>query len=99
MIIGVIVQQPNDRLDYDIDCSPMFSTDAADTVSAVEASILPDSSPTPLVVTPAIIDGTKVKLWIQGGLDGYTYSVAVKVTSVAGRIKEDELEIQIREFD
>ena len=95
MIIGSAVQQPADNIDYDIDCTTMFHDDGSDFLQTVVATVTP-SGPT---VTGVKKDNNTAKVWFQGGTDGTTYLVEVTMTSDQGRIKQDELEIVVEEFD
>jgi hypothetical protein len=94
MIIGVIVQQPTDNLDYDIDCASLFNNQS-DSVASVTANV----SPAGLSVAALVSDTNTVKLWVTGGVANTTYSVEFQVTTTQGRIKEDEFEVIIEEFE
>jgi hypothetical protein len=96
MLIGLILKQPWEVLDWDIDCSPAFNDDSTDSVAAVEVEITPSSG---LSVTPVVMGTNKVKVWIGGGNNNVNYSVEVKVTTTAGRKKEDEIEVRVGEVE
>ncbi len=93
MIIGVIIKQPNERLDWDVDARNAYNNDASDFVSSTDINIVGDGN---LTVTP-IIDGHFVKLWVQGGNVG-EYKIELTVHTNAGRLKEDEIIVQIEDF-
>lgn len=95
MIIGVIIKQPGERLDYDVDATPAFNNDGNDFVSQASVVITP---PDELVVTPAISGTDAVKLWLQDGVDGTEYKIELTVETDAGRKKEDEILVQVMEF-
>lgn len=94
MILGTVVQQPADNIDYDIDCTSLFNGDS-DTLSGVVVSV----EPAGLTVTAAVADPNTAKVWIGGGTDKVRYIVTVVVTTTGGRIKEDEIEVEIEEFE
>ena len=76
----------------------MFRSDNSDTVQSATVEVNPTTVP-PLNATVEVSDNTTVKLWVDGGEDGTTYTVEVKVTSAVGRVKEDEIEVEIQEID
>lgn len=91
-IIAKLDMQPNDTQDYDIDCSEWLPS--GDNVQSVVLTCTPNM-PTP---PSYAISGQVVKLWIyQGGLDKTTYKITVRPTSVAGRSKEGEVIVKIKE--
>ena len=96
MIIGFIQKQPGETLDYDIDCTPAFNDDSTDFVSEVSVNMLGDGN---LSVTPVIASPNSVKLWVTGGTDNERYVIEVTVTTDAGRVKEDEIEVLVQEFE
>jgi hypothetical protein len=93
VIVGSVVQQPNDRLDYDFDLTGLFAgdTDELDSVTVT-------ASPVGLTVTAVVAGATRAKVWVSDGVDGVEYIIQVRMTSVNGRVKEDELIIEIEEF-
>jgi hypothetical protein len=93
MIIGVIIQQPSDKLDYDIDTRPL-TTGTADTLDTVVAVATPSS----LVALGTKLDDNTAKLWLQGGVAGTEYKVEVTCTTAEGRIRQDEFVVKIEEF-
>ena len=93
MIIGSVLQQPTDNLDYDIDCTTLFST-GTDTLATVVASVIPAG----LSVIAAKADDTTAQVWLTGGVAGTGYTVNITMTSAQGRIKQDELVVAIEEF-
>jgi len=93
MIIGAIIQQPSDNMDYDIDVTKLVGT-AGDTLSAVSAT----STPAGLSVIAVKVDSTTGKVWVTGGTAETQYKIEVNFTTTNGRIKQDELVVQIKEF-
>jgi hypothetical protein len=93
MIIGVVVQQPSDVLDYNFDCTPLFNEES-DALSGVSATV----SPAGLEVSAAAIDDTTVKVWVSEGLAGIEYTIEINVTTEQGRVKQDEFIVAVEEF-
>lgn len=91
-IIGSYVQQPADRLDYDIDCTDLIGSD--DSVSSVAIAVTPATGLTVNGIVNPSDDG--VKAWVGPGAAG-TYKLEVTVTTALGRIKQDELKIRVKE--
>lgn len=94
MILGVIIQQPTDILDYDIGYTKWVN----DTVESTEVNILPSDGT--LNVSAQVPPDTSdtVKLWIQGGEHGEQYTVEINTVLASGRNKQDELIVQIEDF-
>ena len=94
MIIDVVTKQPIERLDWDLDCSPAFNDDNTDSVTQAELTVSPTGE---LVATAVILNSDTVKIWLEDGEDCTDYQIEIKITTQAGRIKEDELLVQILE--
>ena len=95
MILEVIIKQPTDIIDYDIDATPIFNEDGSDFVTVVDTTVIPADA----CVATAVINGPdSVKVWLSGGVDGVTATVEVNVTTDAGRQKQDELHVKIKDF-
>ena len=98
MIIGVILKQPIEVYDYDVDATPMFNGDGTDFVDSTTVAITVDGvANTDLVVTPVVASATDIKLWISAGLHGVEYKVEVNAVSDAGRTKQDELLVVVED--
>ena len=92
MIIGAVIQQPNEFLDYDIDYTTLV-TAPGDSLSTVVASVTPAG----LTVSGLVKDSSTGKLWASNGTDGVLYTVTILATTTQGRIKEDEINVCIEE--
>lgn len=92
MIIGVVIQQPSDNLDYDIDVSNLI--EGGDTLDTVSCTV----SPAGLAAVPFKIDDSTSKVWVSGGTAGVEYKIEVTHTTGNGRIREDELVVKVEEF-
>lgn len=102
MILGTFYKQPVDILDFDIDFSPFFTD--GDTLASTGNPAIP--SPLDVTVSPegltlgytfVIGNGTKIKQWVSGGTDGVRYKISVTATSNAGRVKQVEFVVRVKE--
>jgi len=93
MKVGLTIQQPNEMLDYDFDYSDWFGN-----LDDALAGFSVTSVPAGLTVTASVAADKMGKIWVSGGLADVTYYVEVTATTVAGRIKQDELEVLILEI-
>ena len=91
-ILGTFTQQPADRLDYDVYYGSFFPT--GDSVASQVTTC--DTGVTATGSINAAAD--TVKVFVTGGTSGTRYKVTVTATSVAGRIKQSEFYIQVKEF-
>lgn len=92
MILNTFNKQPAEVLDYDIDYSSALDTGdtiVAHTVTA-ETGITVDTS--------VIVGGVYVKIWLSGGTNGATYKITLTVTTAAGRVREDEIKLKIKDY-
>jgi hypothetical protein len=90
-VIGSFTQQPADKLDYDVDYSEWLQT--GDSV----LSTVVTASPSGLTLSDLIV-GSKVKVWVSGGVNLTKYKITVTTTTALGRIKQDELKVSIKEI-
>ena len=102
MIIGRFTKQPAETLDYDIDFSEFLGP--GDTL--VSTGNPPVPSPLSVVVSPTgltpvntfvIENGTTIKQWLSGGVDGVRYKVTLTATSNNGRVKQVEFLVRVKE--
>lgn len=101
MIIGKFNKQPAETLDYDID----FSEFLADGDTLVTAGDPPVPSPLNVVVSPSgmtlgptvVVGGNIIKQWLSGGTDGVRYKITVTATSNAGRVKQVEFVVRVKD--
>lgn len=102
MIIGKFEKQPAETLDYDID----FSEFLADGDTLVATGEPPIPSPLNVVVSPAglslgptvVVDQKIIKQWVSGGTNGVKYKITITATSNAGRVKQVEFVIKVKDF-
>ncbi len=101
MILGRFIKQPAETLDYDID----FSEFLADGDTLVTVGDPPVPSPLDVTVNPTglslgptvVIDGKRVKQWLSGGTNGVAYKITLTMTSNAGRIKQVEFVVRVKD--
>lgn len=102
MILGTFDKQPAETLDYDIDFTQIL--DDADLLASAGDPAVP--LPLSVTVTPAgltlgptfVIGGGKViKQWLSGGNNRQRYKITLTVTSNAGRVKQVEFEVRVRD--
>lgn len=87
-------KQPSEVQDYDVDFSQWLAA-LADT--AVSATVTADTGIT--INSFAVNTGYGlVKVWASGGTDGNKYKVTVRLTTSAGRLKEADITIRVREL-
>lgn len=97
-IIARYIKQPAEYKDYDIDYGDwLLPGDSVDAVST-DVVCITDPSDTELSVANVQNTLTVVKLWIAGGTHGNRYKVTVTVTTVAGRIDEEEIIYTVKDY-
>jgi hypothetical protein len=99
MILGVIVKQPADFLDYDISFAKwLIATDALATVTAdivrMDGAALGEKD---LEARYVVNNSPIAKLWLAAGIDGVGYKVTLNVTTTAGRMTQAELRVKVKE--
>lgn len=98
-------KQPSDVLDYDIDMSEWFEDMVGDDIQSVVVSASGTGIAPDLVLGPDVlpeyqlIDSPSVsfKVWVGGGVDGKTYKVTSKIVTGAGREKEIDFKIKVKD--
>lgn len=93
MIIGTILQQPQEVLDYDVDYTGFFSsTDTLLTDSIADAGstavVTPDENVAIEIVKSS---DTVLKLIISSVKADTEFKITIKMVTHSGRVKEDEL--------
>lgn len=112
--MDVFPKQPDEILDYDADFNAFLELTPADTLSSAVASVsegvtdadqttyLDNSLPIPdyLTIDSTVVstsDGI-VKVWLSSGRDGQKYKVTILATTTAGRVKEHEFRIRVKDL-
>lgn len=101
MMLGKFQKQPAETLDFDIDFSEFLS----DGDSLVSVGNPPAPSPLDVVVSPpgldlgptVVINGNTIKQWVSGGLSGQKYKITLTATSNAGRVKQVEFTVRVKD--
>jgi len=91
--IGTFEKQPNEVLDYDIDCADWLAT--GDNIVGITAT---SDVPAELVVDLIVNNDPQAKIWLSGGVDGTTYQVEASITTGDGRKKEAEFVVRVKEI-
>lgn len=94
-MLAVMHKQPADHLDYDVDYSRWLPDD--DTITTVETEVSPLDPEAGVTVTSVNVASPVVKVWLEGGVAGVTYTITVKASTQGGRIKESEFQIRLKE--
>lgn len=94
MAIAKYTQSPNEVKIYRVDYSSWLGT--GETIASAVASALPDTPGSPFVATALLASLTDVSLTISGGEADVLYTVKLQVTTSAGQVKEDCIEIDVR---
>jgi hypothetical protein len=101
MILGRYKKQPAETLDFDIEFSDFL--DDGDTLVTAGNPQVP--SPLSVVVSPVgltlgptyVLGTTRVKQWVSGGAEGGKYKVTLTLTSNAGRVKQVEFYVTVKD--
>jgi hypothetical protein len=108
MSLEFATKQPREVLDYDVDFSEWFAATPGDDIELVVVEIEGGSGAADDLATvstrPAFAFGVPelappqyVKVWLEGGVDGVTYKVTVRITTEGGRVKEYDFNIRVKE--
>ena len=98
VVLGKDAQQPNERLDWDVDYSRWLPD--GDSVQDAEAVVWRRSGEAqpPLRVVRVQFTQDVVKVWIAGGAHGSKWRVQVRSVTKGGRVKEAEFDLAIKEI-
>lgn len=93
-VLQTFEKQPADVLDYDVDYVEWLPN--GDSLDTVDVAVSPEG----LSVETALIvnSGTRVKLWVSGGINGKTHKAEITVTTTLGRVKQDEVRFRVKEY-
>lgn len=102
MILGKFKKQPVEVLDYDVDFSEYLSD--GDTLLSTGNPAIPDpynitvDKPELVVESAFVINNDKtIKVWVTGGVNGVKYKITITATTNAGRVKQVEFVIQVKD--
>lgn len=91
MILATFVKQPADVQDYDIDFTD-YLTGLSDTGASAEVVADPG-----ITIDSDTLNAGVVKVWVSGGTAG-TYKITATLTTSAGRVKEAEIKLKVKEY-
>lgn len=92
MKLGTVTQQPVERLSYTINYADDLTD--GDNVESATATV----SPPGLTVDNVSPIDPRVKFWVTGGVPGTRYKVTITTNTADGRIFQDELIFNIKDF-
>jgi hypothetical protein len=97
-ILGTMIKQPNEVLDFDIDYTTVLAgrSDTLQT-SAVTISTVTGTTNNPVTATSPTINLLKVKVVVSSGTAGVTYKATVLTTTSATLKYEDEVLITVED--
>ena len=84
-------KQPAESLDYDFDWSRWLTSPDVISTSVVTAE-------SGITLGVKVSSTTVVKQFVSGGTSGSDYKITCRITTVEGRIDEEEITILVREF-
>lgn len=91
-MLGTVMKQPVDQLDYPIRFGKWLSID--DSITNASVDIQPAGE---LTCTAAQITEDEVKVWLVGGVDGALYHVETTITTAAGRKKAVVFRVRVKD--
>lgn len=91
-ILGTIIKQPGERLDYVISYID-FLVGRTDTLSSSVSTVTPSG----LTIVSTTISNQQVRVIFSGGIDASSYKITTVTTTSTGLILEDEVTILIQE--
>lgn len=93
MNLGTFIKQPVDVADYDI----LYTDWLSEGDQLVLANYLVEPN-TDLAVNNLDIVGDRLKIWVAGGVSGASYKLTCTVTTLGGRVRQDEFKIKVKDF-
>ena len=89
-VLAKFTKHPEDKKRYIVDYSKWL--DEGETIASVYITVVPDTT-SDFNVPFNQIDNTqtRVSFFVDGGNDGETYSVVIKMTTSAGQVKIDHI--------
>ena len=94
MAIAKYTQSPTEKKIYRVDYSSWLGD--GETIASAVATATPDTPSSPFVATALLASLTDISVTISGGEADTPYTVKALVTTTAGQIKEDCIEIDVR---
>lgn len=94
MLLARYRQQPGEKRKRGIDYVDFLET--TETISTVTSECIPAGMTITTVIDPL---GKKFAFWAEGGEDGTTYTIEFTVNTNANQRREDEVEIDVEEYN
>lgn len=91
MALQTFEKQPAELLDYDADFVDWLANEA-DTIAGHTVTV-----PTGITLENSGVVSGVVKVWLSGGTSGATYKITVRITTTAGRVKEYDFNLLVKE--
>lgn len=91
MKLGTVTKQPIERFSYTVDYSEALT--AGDNIETAVAF----AAPAGLTIDNVGVNDPVVRFWAAGGTSGVAYKVTITVTTVDGRVFQDEIAFKIKE--
>lgn len=96
-VLATYTKQPIERLDYDFEYSDFLNGDSIDVSLGAVFTVEP-VEPGGLVIDSYVVQPTYTKVWVSHGLVDSKYKISCTVTTLHGRVKQDEIKIRVKEF-
>ena len=104
MILGRYQKQPVEVMDYDVDFAPFLDdgdtlvTSGAGPFIPVPLNVVVSGPDTALVLGSSfVLNGVVFKQWLSAGTNLATYKVTITATTNAGRVKQIEFTVKIKD--
>lgn len=93
MNFGTYTKQPAEFLDYDLVYGEWLPEG-----DAILSTVVTVEPATDLSVDAVFVSSPVIKLWLSGGANGTTYKLTLTTTTDAGRIKQDEFKLKVKDL-
>lgn len=89
--LGRFNKQPAEKESYSIE----YSDDLVGADAIASATVLVE--PAGLVLAAQLVQGTRVKVFLEGGVSGVRYKVTVTATTDDDRVLQDEFAVMVKD--
>ena len=93
MKVGTFTKQPGEKISKSV-----LYTEALDDGDYIETVVSYVASPVGLTILAGLSSNDRVRVWFEGGTDGVTYKVTLKVSTHQGEVFEDEITCKVKEI-
>ena len=91
-ILGKFTKQPAEKESYSIDYADDLID--ADAIASAVVTVTPEG----LTLMSSLVVGTRVKVFLEGGMAGVKYKVTATATTDDGRVLQDEFIVSIKDY-